>query len=70
MLTSNMYRLSYTKTATLDTSGATVYLLWPGTPDLRSDNYTFPEIRGRSALIRGRINSNPRIQMLFEERFW
>ncbi|KAK3756968.1 hypothetical protein RRG08_041321 [Elysia crispata] len=45
MLTSNMYRLSYTKTATLDTSGATVYLLWPGTPDLRSDNYTFPEIR-------------------------
>ncbi|KAK3781975.1 hypothetical protein RRG08_041350 [Elysia crispata] len=47
MLTSNIYRLSYIKTATLNTSGATVYLLWPGKPDLRSDNYTFPEIRAK-----------------------
>ncbi|KAK3780481.1 hypothetical protein RRG08_041338, partial [Elysia crispata] len=45
MKTSNKYWLSYTKTATLDTSRATVYLLWPGKPDLRSDNYTFPEIK-------------------------
>ncbi|KAK3796331.1 hypothetical protein RRG08_047334 [Elysia crispata] len=51
MKTSNKYWLSYTKTATLDTSRATVYLLWPGTPDLRSDNYTFPEIKGLVGLL-------------------
>ena len=46
--TSNKFWLSFTKTATLDTRRATVYLLWPGTPDLRWDNYTFPEIKGWS----------------------
>ncbi|KAK3804052.1 hypothetical protein RRG08_028970 [Elysia crispata] len=45
MKNSSKYWLSYTKTATVDTSRATVYLVWPGQPVLRSDNYTFPEIR-------------------------
>ncbi|KAK3784379.1 hypothetical protein RRG08_010445 [Elysia crispata] len=45
MKTSTKYWLSYSKTAAVDTSKATVYLLWPGRPDLRSDDYTFPEIR-------------------------
>ncbi|KAK3780469.1 hypothetical protein RRG08_024319 [Elysia crispata] len=45
MRTRGIYRLSYIKTATANTSRATVYLLWPGNPDLRSDNFTFPEIR-------------------------
>ncbi|KAK3704305.1 hypothetical protein RRG08_035961 [Elysia crispata] len=55
MQTSEKYWLSYTKTATVSTSGGTVYLLWPGNPDLRSDNYTFPEIRGRSFSVAGYI---------------
>ncbi|KAK3776949.1 hypothetical protein RRG08_042308 [Elysia crispata] len=45
MLTSTVYLLSYTITASHNTSGATVYLLWPGKPDLRSGNYTLPELR-------------------------
>ncbi|KAK3712054.1 hypothetical protein RRG08_045042 [Elysia crispata] len=50
MKTSNKFWLSYTRKATLDISRATVYLLWPGKPDLRSENYTFPEIRDISGL--------------------
>ncbi|KAK3759816.1 hypothetical protein RRG08_018602, partial [Elysia crispata] len=50
MKTSNKFWLSYTRKATLDISRATVYLLWPGKPDLRSENYTFPEIRDISCL--------------------
>ena len=69
MLTSNIYRLSYIKTATLNTSGATVYLLWPGKPDLRSDNYTFPEIRGGHALIRVSVDLIARANFLFLEIF-
>ena len=69
MLTSNIYRLSYIKTATLNTSGATVYLLWPGKPDLRSDNYTFPEIRGGHAVIRVSVDSITRANFLFLEIF-
>ncbi|KAK3767515.1 hypothetical protein RRG08_019932 [Elysia crispata] len=52
MKTSTKYWLSYTKTAAVDTSKATVYLLWPGKPDLRSDSYTFPEIRAKAKASR------------------
>ncbi|KAK3795771.1 hypothetical protein RRG08_055618 [Elysia crispata] len=51
MKTSNKYWLSYNKTAAVDTSKATVYLLWPGRPNLRSDIYIFPEIRVKDKII-------------------
>ncbi|KAK3746317.1 hypothetical protein RRG08_022182, partial [Elysia crispata] len=53
MKNSTKYWLSYNKTATVNTSRATVYLVWPGRPDLRSDSYTFPEITASPALVRG-----------------
>ncbi|KAK3757804.1 hypothetical protein RRG08_063068, partial [Elysia crispata] len=53
--TSNIYRLSYTKTATLDTNRGSVYFLWPGKPNLRSDNYTFPEIKAKTTGILTKI---------------
>ncbi|GFR70909.1 hypothetical protein ElyMa_005665100, partial [Elysia marginata] len=40
-----VYRISYTLSARQYVSNATVYLLWPGKADLRSDNFTLPQIR-------------------------
>ncbi|GFR90555.1 hypothetical protein ElyMa_002570600 [Elysia marginata] len=40
-----VYRISYTLSARQYVNNATVYLLWPGEADLRSDNFTLPEIR-------------------------
>ncbi|GFS03472.1 endonuclease-reverse transcriptase [Elysia marginata] len=40
-----VYRISYTLPARQYVSNATVYLLWHGETDLRSDNFTLPQIR-------------------------
>ncbi|GFR59557.1 hypothetical protein ElyMa_000056400 [Elysia marginata] len=40
-----VYRISYTLPARQYVNNATVYLLWPGEADLRSDNFTLPQIR-------------------------
>ncbi|GFS10240.1 hypothetical protein ElyMa_003056300 [Elysia marginata] len=40
-----VYRISYTLSARQYVSNATVYLFWPGEADVRSDNFTLPQIR-------------------------
>ncbi|KAK3762839.1 hypothetical protein RRG08_056967 [Elysia crispata] len=47
MQSPGVHRLTYTKTATLNSSKGMVYFVWPGEPDLRSRNYTLPEVRAK-----------------------
>ncbi|GFS14040.1 hypothetical protein ElyMa_003153000 [Elysia marginata] len=41
-----VYRITYKISARVKLGGATVYLLWPGQVNLRSENFILPQVRG------------------------
>ncbi|GFR62190.1 hypothetical protein ElyMa_003576300, partial [Elysia marginata] len=45
-----VYRISYTLSARQYVNNATVYLLWPGKADLRSEDFKLPQIRKNTGL--------------------
>ncbi|GFS19134.1 hypothetical protein ElyMa_001538300 [Elysia marginata] len=45
-----VYRISYTLSARQYVSNATVYLLWPGKANLRSEDFKLPQIRKNTGL--------------------